>query len=131
MADYSINADKVVATLDELAAKRGAPKYLRTDNWPELVAYAVSDWCRFAGTGSIFIDPGCPWQNAWVESFNGRLRDELLNCHQFTSLLEARVLLEDWRTDYNYERPHRALGMLAPAEFAAAWYEKFNQAALT
>ena len=131
MADYSINADKVVATLDELAAKRGAPKYLRMDNGPELVAYAVSDWCRFAGTGSIFIDPGCPWQNAWVESFNGRLRDELLNCHQFTSLLEARVLLEDWRTDYNCERPHRALGMLAPAEFAAAWYEKFNQAALT
>ena len=94
-----------MATLDELAAKRGAPKYLRMDNGPELVAYAVSDWCRFAGTGSIFIDPGCPWQNAWVESFNGRLRDELLNCHQFTSLLEARVLLEDWRTDYNYETP--------------------------
>lgn len=70
------------------------------------------------------------WSNAWVESFNGRLRDELLNSHQFSSLLEARALLEDWRNDYNYERPHRALGMFAPAEFAAAWYDKFNQPAL-
>lgn len=95
------------------------------------MAYAVSDWCRFNGTSSVFIDPGCPWQNAWVESFNGRLRDELLNCHQFSCLLEARVLLEDWRNDYNYERPHRALGMLAPVEFAAAWYDKFNQLTLS
>ncbi len=131
VADYSITADKVVATLDELAAKRGAPKYIRTDNGPELVAYALSDWCRFNGTGSIFIDPGCPWQNAWVESFNGRLRDELLNSHQFSSLLEARVLLEDWRNDYNYERPHRALGMLAPADFAAGWADRFNQTMLS
>jgi putative transposase len=87
----------------------------------------LADWCRFNGTGCLFIDPGSPWQNPWVESFNGRLRDEFLNGHQFSSLLEAKVLLEDWRVEYNCERPHSALGMLTPAEFAEAWATKHNQ----
>jgi putative transposase len=131
VADCSINAYKVVATLDELAAKKEAPKYLRTGNGPELAAYALADWSRPAGTGSTFTGPGCPWLGAWVESFNGRPQDELPDCHQSSSLLEARALLEGWRDSYNnYERPHRALGMLAPAELAAAWYDKFNQPAL-
>jgi putative transposase len=72
-----------------------------------------------------------PWQNAWCESFNGRLRDELLNQCQFGTLLEARVLLEDWRTEYNYDRPHSALGMLSPVEFAKTWTTKYNQLQLT
>ena len=131
VAARSINADKVVATLEALAAKRGAPKYLRMDNGPELVAHALADWCRFNGAGSIFIDPGCPWQNPWCESFNGRLRDELLNTCQFSSVLEAQVLLDDWRTEYNYDRPHSALGMLSPVEFAKAWTDKFNQTKLS
>ena len=70
---------------------------MRFDNGPEFIAHAVADWCRFNGVGSIFIDPGSPWQNAWIESFNGRLRDELLNGWHFDSLLEAKVLIEDWR----------------------------------
>jgi putative transposase len=120
--DRSIDADAVVAVLDRLVVERGAaPAYVRFDNGPEFVAHAVADWCRFAGTQSMFIDPGSPWQNAWVESFNGRFRDELLNLWHFDSLLEARVIIEDWRTDYNWNRPHTAHGALAPAEFAAQW----------
>jgi transposase InsO family protein len=85
-------ADGVVDVLDRLALTHGAPHYVRFDNGPEFVAHAASDWCRFNGAGSLFIDPGSPWQNAWIESFNGRLRDELLNSWRFDSLLEARVI---------------------------------------
>jgi hypothetical protein len=74
----------------------------------------VADWCRFNGTGTVFIDTGSPWQNAWIESFNGRLRDEFLNGHRFDSLFEAQVLIEDWRIDYNLNRPHSAHGWLSP-----------------
>jgi putative transposase len=121
VVDRNIDADKVVATLDRLAAERGVPAYVRFDNGPEFIAHAVADWCRFNGTDSVFIDPGSPWQNAWIESFNGRLRDELLNGWQFDSLLEARVIIEDWRVDYNMHRPHSAHGDLTPTEFATAW----------
>ncbi|MGV7557917.1 integrase core domain-containing protein, partial [Mycobacterium kansasii] len=86
----------------------------RFDHGPEFVAYAVRDWCRFNSAGSLFIDPGSPWQNAWIESFNGRLRDELLNSWRFDSLLEARVIIEDWRLDYNANRPNSAHGELTP-----------------
>jgi putative transposase len=106
--DRCIDADGVVAVLDHLALRRGAPAYVRFDNGPEFVAHAVNDWCRFTGVASLFIDPGSPWQNAWIESFNGRLRDELLNGWRFDSLLEARVIIEDWRCDYNANRPHTA-----------------------
>ncbi len=104
--DRVINADGVVDVLDRLALIHGPPCYVRFDNGPEFVAHAVNDWCRFNGTGSLFIDPGSPpWQNAWIESFNGRLRDELLNSWRFDSLREARVIIEDWRIDYNANRP--------------------------
>ena len=121
VVDRSIDADAVVATLDRLAAERGAPAFVRFDNGPEFIAHAVADWCRFNGVATVFIDPGSPWQNAWIESFNGRLRDELLNSWQFDSLLEARVIIEDWRIDYNEHRPHTAHGDLTPTEFARAW----------
>jgi putative transposase len=117
----SIDADGVVDVLDRLALTNGAPHYVRFDNGPEFVAHAVSDWCRFNSAGSLFIDPGSPWQNAWIESFNGRLRDELLNLWRFDSLLEARVIIEDWRRDYNANRPHSAHGDRTPAEFALQW----------
>jgi putative transposase len=117
--DRSIDADHVVAVLDRLAVQRGAPVYVRFDNGPEFVAHAIADWCRFNHTGSLFIDPGSPWQNAWIESFNGRLRDELLNSWRFDSLLEARVIVEDWRLDYNANRPHSAHGELTPNEFGS------------
>jgi len=126
VAERSIDADGVVTCLDKLVAERGAPAYVRFDNGPEFIAHAVADWCRFSGTGALFIDPGSPWQNAWCESFNGRLRDEMLNQCQFVTLLEAKVLLEDWRTEYNLYRPHRALGMLSPVEFTKAWHTKHN-----
>lgn len=118
----SITADGVVAVLDRLTTERGtAPGFVSFDNGPEFVAAAVADWCRFAGAQSVFIDPGSPWQNAWIESFNGRFRDEFGNGRHFHSIHEARVLIEDWRIDYNQNRAHSAHGGLTPAAFAAHW----------
>ena len=122
--DRSIDADGVVRCLDRLAAERGAPRYVRFDHGPEFIAFAVADWCRFNGTDTVFIDPGSPWQNAWIESFNGRLRDEHLNGQRFDSLFEAQVLTEDWRMDYNLNRPHSAHGWLSPVEFVEAWVNR-------
>jgi putative transposase len=122
--ERSIDADGVVRCLERLANEKGAPRYVRFDHGPEFIAYAVADWCRFNGTDTVFIDPGSPWQNAWIESFNGRVRDEFLNGHQFDSLLEAQVLAEDWRIDYNFNRPHSAHGWLTPVEFVEAWLNK-------
>ena len=116
-----IGADDVVKVLDRLAAAYGAPAYVRFDNGGEFIAAAVADWCRFNAVDTIFIDPGSPWQNAWIESFNGKFRDELLNGWQFDSLLEAQVLVEDFRIDYNLNRPHTAHGDLTPTEFAQRW----------
>ena len=129
--EHNINADHVVATLDRIAAVRGYPAYVRFDNGPEFCAYAVADWCRASGVGVIFIDPGSPWQNAYVESFNGRARDELLNGERFDSLLEAKVVISDWRIDYNTRRPHSSLGMLTPAAYAARWTSLQPQPALS
>ncbi len=118
----SINADATVETLDRIVAERGTvPEYIRCDNGPELTAHALRDWCRSAGVGTSYIEPGAPWQNPYVESFNGRLRDELLAVEQFDTLLEAQVLIEDWRIEYNSKRPHSSLGWLAPASYADRW----------
>jgi len=118
----SISADETVAALEVLVAARGrAPAHLRCDNGPELTSHALRDWCRFSSTKTAFIEPGAPWQNAFVESFHSRVRDELLNIEQFACLAEARVVIDDWREDYNTRRPHSALGMRTPSAFAAAW----------
>lgn len=130
VVDRSIDADRVVACLDRLSVTRGTPAFVRFDNGPEFIAAAVADWCRFNNVGTCFIDPGSPWQNAWIESFNGRLRNEFLNGWQFDSLLEAQVLIEDWRIDYNMNRPHSAHGDLTPNEFTQAWTTR-NQPVLT
>jgi putative transposase len=120
-AGRSITADELVGQLEALVAARGrAPAFLRMDNGPELTSHAVRDWCRFSAARTAFIDPGCPWQNPFVEAFHARVRDELLNGEQFACLAEARVLIEDWREDYNHRRPHSSLGMRTPAAFAAA-----------
>ena len=116
-----------MAVLDRLAALRGrAPEHIRSDNGPELTANALRDWCRFSRTGASYIEPGSPWQNPYVESFGSRVRDELLS----GELVET--LLEDWRADYMERRPHSALGMMAPARFAASWRrsDRQNQATL-
>jgi putative transposase len=115
-----IDADKTVAVLDRLITERGtAPGFLRCDNGPEMTAHALRDWCRFSRAGSAYIEPGSPWQNPYVESFGGRVRDELLAVELFSCLTEAQVLIEDWRHDYNHHRPHSALQMMTPAAFAA------------
>jgi putative transposase len=117
-----INADMTVATLDGIVAmRRCTPEFIRCDNGPELTAHALRDWCRSSGTGTSYIEPGSPWENPYVESFNGRLRDELLSVEQFNTLLEAQVVIEDWRIDYNMHRPHSSLGWLAPAVYAERW----------
>jgi len=116
--DRSITADKLVAVLERLIAQRGAPGFIRMDNGPEMIAWVLRDWCRLRGLGIVYIEPGSPWQNPWVESFNGRVRDELLNITEFGSLTEAHVLIEDWRTEYNTWRPHSSLGGLTPAQYA-------------
>jgi putative transposase len=110
-------AEDVTAVLDELRAERGRPQHLRMDNGPELIAWVLRDWCRLAGTATGYIEPGSPWENPYIESFNGRVRDELLNIEEFGSLLEAQVLVEAWRIEYNTYRPHSALGGLTPAEY--------------
>ncbi|MCH8130904.1 MAG: IS3 family transposase [Acidobacteria bacterium] len=119
--DRSITADQVVGCIERLVAARGAPRHLRMDNGPELIAWALRDWCRLAGLDTIYIEPGSPWENPWIESFNGRARDELLNITEFGSLTEARIVIEDWRIEYNTWRPHSSLGGLTPAEYAAQW----------
>src|SRR5487761_1213317 len=103
---------------------RGAPGHLRMDNGPELIAWALKDWCRLSGTGTIYIEPGFPWENPFVESFNGRVRDELLNVEVFGSLVEAQVVVEAWRVEYNTYRPHSSLGGLTPAEYHRQWTGK-------
>jgi putative transposase len=89
------------------------------DNGPELMSHALRDWCRFSAAGSVFIEPGCRWQNPFVEPFHGRVRDELLNGERFACIAEARVLVDDWREDYDQRRPHSSLGMRTPAAVAA------------
>jgi putative transposase len=125
--ERSLNADDVVDCLDRIAMVRGYPAYLRMDNGPEFISEAVRDWCRFNHTNTVYIEPGSPWQNAWIESFNSRVRDELLNIQQFDSLLEAKVLIEDWRNEYNNLRPHSSLRRLTPTKFAQAWTNKQKQ----
>ncbi len=115
----SIDADTTVAVLERLVAVRGAPTFLRCENGTELTSHALKDWCRFSHTGTAYIDPGSRWQSPYVESFNGKARDELLDVEEFSCLAEARVVIEDWREDYNQRRPHSSLGMRSPAAFAA------------
>jgi transposase InsO family protein len=94
-------ADDIVTIIERLVAQRGAPEHLRMDNGPELIAWALRDWCRVQHTTTSYIEPGSPWENPFVESFNGRARDELLNIEEFGTLLEAQVVIEGWRVEYN------------------------------
>ncbi len=105
----------VIDVLADLFIMRGIPGHIRSDNGPEFVATAVKDWIKGVGAKAAFIEPGSPWENGYVESFNGKLRDELLACEVFNSLAEARVLIEQWRKHYNTVRPHSALGYRPPA----------------
>lgn len=115
-----IGADATVTVLERIAARRGAPELIRMDNGPELTAHAIRDWCRATGAGTSYIEPGSPWENPFVESFGGRVRDEVLSVELFDTLLEAQVVIEDWRVEYNTVRPHSSLGWLAPGAYAAS-----------
>jgi transposase InsO family protein len=115
----SFTADDVVGVLEYLFAVRGRPAHLRSDNGPEFVSQAVCNWLTRADVKTLFIAKGSPWENGYVESFNGKLRDELLNRELFLSLEEARWVIDRWRLDYNHQRPHSALDYQTPAAFAA------------
>jgi putative transposase len=108
----------VTRALDRLAADRGLPRILRTDNGPEFCGRAMLTWAHARGVTLRLIEPGKPTQNAYIESFNGRFRDECLNEHWFTSLAHAQTIIEAWRREYNEERPKKGLGGLTPADYA-------------
>ena len=115
----SIKAEEVVEVLEVARVERGVPEYVRMDDGPELVAQAIRDWCQAAGTGTVYIEPGSPWENPFAESFNSRARDELFSREIFHSVLEGRVMYFDCCDRYNTKRPHSSLGGLPPAILAA------------
>jgi len=115
-----VQGPDVVEVLRYLFAVRGAPSFLRSDNGPEFVSLAVRQWLQHAGVQTLFVAPGSPWENGYVESFNEKLRDELLNRELFLHLEELRYVVERWRMDYNHYRPHSSLGYTSPAAFAAS-----------
>ena len=116
--ERSISGQMLTRVLDRLALTRGLPKVIRTDNGKEFCGKAMVIWAHQQGVDLRLIEPGKPNQNAYVESFNGRLRDECLNEHWFTNLLQARTVIETWRREYNEERPKKALGGLTPTAYA-------------
>ena len=110
-----LGSTEVIDVLTDLFISRGTPSYIRSDNEPEFVAAAVKAWITELGARPAYIEPGSPWENGYVESFNGKFRDELLACEAFNTLAEARVLIEQWRKHYNTVRPHSSLGYRPPA----------------
>jgi transposase InsO family protein len=117
--DKSIGAQKVIATLEWLFLLHGAPDYIRSDNGPEFIAKALRQWLGERGAKTLYITPGSPWENPFIESFNDKLRDECLNMHLFVDLEHAATMTEQWRIEYNQERPHSSLNYQTPAQFAA------------
>jgi putative transposase len=122
LVERSITGEDLITELDRLAGQRGThPAVLRCDNGPELACSAMAEWAH-GRVGLHFIPPGEPWRNGFVESFNSRIRDECLNINSFWSLAQARVVIDDWKHDYNHHRRHSALGYQPPARYAAALY---------
>lgn len=117
--DRSITAADVVNVLTELFMIRGVPVHIRSDNGPEFVAQAIGRLAAITGVENLYIAPGSPWENGYVESFHGRLRDELLNAEVFADVREAKALAAAWKNEYNHRRPHSSLGYVPPAVFAA------------
>lgn len=118
--DLSLPSARVVRVLERVAEQRGLPEAIRVDNGPEFVSDTVRQWCAQNRVRLDYIQPGKPMQNGHVESLNGKFRDECLNAHWFTSLRQARSIIEEWRAKYNKFRPHSALGYKTPFEFALA-----------
>ena len=114
----NIGSGKVEEVMRELIELHGAPGYIRSDNGPEFVAKSLQSWLAEAGIKTLYIDPGCPWQNGYVESFHDKFRRECLARELFYTLSEAKVVIAAWRMKFNQVRPHRSLGMKTPEEFA-------------
>jgi len=110
-----MNHESVLFRLTDLFTRRGIPDYIRSDNGSEFTAQNVRDWLQAFGVKTLYITPGSPWENGYIESFNGKLRDELLNVEIFDTLFEAKVLIDRWRREYNHVRPHSSLGYRPPA----------------
>ena len=120
LVERSVTGEHLIVELDRVAAQRGAyPAVLRCDNGPELACAAMADWAS-GQVGLHFIPPGEPWRNGYIESFNSRIRDECLNINSFWSLAQARVVITDWKHDYDHHRRHSALGHQPPARYAAS-----------
>jgi putative transposase len=115
MVARRITSQDVIDQLFNLFVLRGIPEHIRSDNGTEFTARAIRGWLKRLNVKTLYIEPGSPWENGYVESFNGKLRDELLNMEVFTTLTEARVLIEEWRKEYNQVRPHSSLGYRTPA----------------
>jgi len=111
----SISSQDVIDQIFNLFVFTGIPEHIRSDNGPEFTGKAIRSWLNRLGVKTLFIEPGSPWENGYIESFNGKLRDELLNREVFTTLLEAKILVEEWRKEYNQIRPHSSLGYRPPA----------------
>lgn len=126
----SITARDVISTLEYLFLVREAADYIRSDNGPEFVAKEIRRWLASQDVQTLYIEPGSPWENGYCESFISRFRDELLNRELFYSLREAKVVVEDWRLEYNHKRQHSSLGYIAPAAFAAACIASASPTAL-
>lgn len=122
--DTSINGVRVTRILNEIGLEEGLPEIIIVDNGPEFIGKALDEWAYKRGVKLFFITPGKPIENMYMESFNGRLRDECLNLHYFTNLDSTRQIAEDWRIDYNTERPHSSLNNLTPEEFIQKLKEK-------
>jgi transposase InsO family protein len=114
-----MTAQAVSLVLAGVVRERGAPAHIRSDNGPEFIARVLRAWMSAAGLETLYIEPGAPWENGYAESFNSKVRDELLNAEEFANLLEAQVLGKEWKRAYNEERPHSSLGYRTPAEFGA------------
>jgi putative transposase len=119
--DRKLRSSDVIDVLSDLFILRGVPGHIRSDNGPEFIAKAVREWIAAVGARTAFIEPGSPWENGYCESFNSKLRDELLDGEIFYSLAEARIVIEAWRRHYNTKRPHSSLGYRAPAPEVVQW----------
>jgi len=115
LVNRRVTSQDVIDQIFDLFIFRGIPEHIRSDNGPEFTAQAIRRWLNRLGVKTLFIEPGSPWENGYIESFNGKLRDELLNCEVFYTLTEAKVLIEQWRKEYNHVRPHSSLGYRPPA----------------
>ena len=128
--DRKLNSTNVIDALTDLFILRGVPSFIRSDNGPEFIAQAVQDWIKAVGAKTAYIEPGSPWENGYVESFNSRLRDEFLSLEEFENLSAARSLTASFRHEYNGRRPHSSLGYMTPNDFATQLPASAQSAAL-